>query len=96
LRRRWSRRVSRKVEVMGDGRRVVGAVGDVMMTAWGCRDDEGREKAGKIQGPRFRVRESGFKMQDSTANGCASMLDGEGVEGGIEGGSRLQLSHTRA
>jgi hypothetical protein len=55
---------------------VVGAVGDVMMTAWGCRDDEAREKAGKIRGARCRIQDSGFKIQDPTANGCASMLDG--------------------
>jgi hypothetical protein len=45
---------------------VVGAVGDVMMTAWGCRDDEGREKAGKIRGARFRIQDSGFKIQRPT------------------------------
>jgi hypothetical protein len=53
--------VSRELEVMGDGRRVVGAVGavgDVMMTAWGCRDDEGRKKAGKIQDARFKVQDA--------------------------------------
>jgi hypothetical protein len=41
------------VGVMGHGCRVVGAVGDVMMTAWGCRDDEERKK-----------KQARFKMQD--------------------------------
>jgi hypothetical protein len=57
-----------------------------MMTAWGCRDDEGRKKAGKIQDPRLRC-----KMQDCRtalppmANGCASMLGGRAWMEGMEG-----------
>jgi hypothetical protein len=41
------------VGVMGHGCRVVGAVGEVMMTAWDCRDDEERKK-----------KQARFKMQD--------------------------------